>query len=62
MNETREKVKCKRCDEGKVWLTREQVETGTTTKKGEWVRCPCCKGNHRDCMQCYIDEVFGEDE
>lgn len=54
----RKKVKCKKCDRGLAWLTREQIETGNTTKKIERTKCPCCKGKYEDCMSCYIEETY----
>lgn len=49
---------CKTCTKyglesaGMVYVTEEQVETGTTTKKGRWDLCPCCDGDWRDCKKC----------
>jgi DNA-directed RNA polymerase subunit M/transcription elongation factor TFIIS len=60
MEKKQEKVKCKKCDQGRVWLTKPQVESGTTTKGMKIITCPCCNGIWDDCMKCYIEKTYGE--
>lgn len=53
-------ISCKKCYQGKVWVTERQVETGVTTKKGDWLTCECCEGNWKRCIECTVEELKKE--
>jgi hypothetical protein len=60
MNREIPTIQCKKCYRGQVWITERQVETGTTTKKGEWITCGCCGGKWERCIECTIEELKKE--